>query len=156
MLSDYIILPKDLLRFFYKIYRKFTPWDLLGILVLAITFEIFGWFLATSYESLIFIFIGVAVFYWNVDSLFIIGLAIASILAVAFLLLSESMKIISFGELASSKVAVWSFYLLMIGLFKQVWDLRKTSTTIRKRSDLERPKIIQNVKPKIIKRRLDL
>jgi hypothetical protein len=124
-LKDYIFVPKDFLDLIKKLWTwsHFTDW--MGIIILAVYFFVFGYIFDASPEPLFFIAFILAMIYWSMDSRVSIALALACLVSIPVMQVLYNKNILFQGEIWSEKVAVWAYYFLVIGVVKQIFELKK-------------------------------
>lgn len=119
-IKNYILTPKDLYIIVKGWTKKMIIWDYSGIiLILALSF-ILVYLWALPLEPIIFWLFILAIVYWNLDSRISIGLALACLITIPFLLILFNKNILLAGEDWAEQVAVWAYYFLVIGVVKQI------------------------------------
>ncbi len=123
-LKDYIFVPKDIVI----LGRKFWFWshytDFLGILALLIYYVVLGRIFSLALEPLFFSGFILAIVYWDMDSRVAISLALLCLVIIPVLQILYNNNILFSGEIWSERIAVWAYYFLVIGVVKQIFELK--------------------------------
>lgn len=123
-IKDYIFLPKDFGFFGKNLWQKSHYTDFLGLFMLFIYVLVFGWFLAVPAEPLFFFGFILAMIYWPLDSRVSIALALVCLVLTPLCLFLFDKNMLFQGEIWAEKLAVWAFYFLVIGVVKQMFELK--------------------------------
>lgn len=101
--------------------RHTDPW-LRPVLLLIPTLLLFGLTSLTSVEIFFWMFF-LSVFIWNLDSRIAIGGALAGLLVIMLLSIIELFNTPDTFAFWREEIAVWTYYFLVIGVLKQLWDV---------------------------------
>lgn len=124
-LKDYIFTFKDFGFFSKKFWKRTHYTDLLGLLSLIMYVFVLGGLYRVSAEPLFFFGFIIAMIYWSLDSRVSIALALVCLVLTPFCLFLFEKNMLFQGEGWAEKLAVWAFYFLVIGVIKQMVELRK-------------------------------
>jgi hypothetical protein len=125
--KDYILTPLDLYRGIFYLFKKASRKDWFILAGLVIVFLFARNYLQWQFDSSLFFVFLLAIFIWNLDSRISIALALICLIIVPFLLALDEKLIVSELKDWAEQFAVWAYYFLVIGVFKQVFDFRKES-----------------------------
>lgn len=128
-IKDYILVPKDFGFFLKKLWQKADYTDFLGIFLLVIYALVFGWFFSVSIEPLFFFGFIIAVIYWRMDSRVSIALALVCLVLTPLCLFLFEKNFLFQGEIWAEKLAVWAYFFLVIGVVKQMFELKSERVT---------------------------
>lgn len=99
--------------------------DIMNILILTIFFLFTKDYMFWQVDSILLLLFFFSIFYRNIDSRIPIGLALICLTACPILLIMSNNYNFLEGEDWAEQVAVWTYYLLVFGVAKQVWDFWK-------------------------------
>jgi uncharacterized membrane protein YciS (DUF1049 family) len=124
-IKDYIFTPADLFHGILYVLKNIHLWDIMGLILLVLVYFNIKIFLGWQSDSTIFFLFFFAIIYWDLDSRVPIALALFFLLLCPlFYFLSNDYNLL-IGEYWAEQAAVWTFYLLVFGVVKQMWDFRK-------------------------------
>jgi hypothetical protein len=100
--------------------ERITVLDIVGGLIVAGLFALLHFVLGISGDSLFFWPFIAAVIYWNLDARVSFGFALVTLVVIPVLLILFNKEILLTGEYWAERVAVWTYYFLVIGMLKQI------------------------------------
>lgn len=107
-------------------FRPLTPKHLTGsALIAAIIAGLIMWTDLRADEIFFWVF-AVWIVWWDRDARISIGAALAGLVAIPILLALEARDIAVWDDGAAETVAVWVYFFLVIGVGKQIWDMRRS------------------------------
>ncbi len=102
-----------------------SKYDWMGIsLLLGISFGL-SWWTDFGVDDIFFWVFAVWIFWWNRDARISIGAALGGLILIPGLLALESRDIAVWNDGSAETVAVWVYFFLVIGVAKQLWDMRR-------------------------------
>jgi len=122
-IKNYLFTPKD----FFDMFKKMGQRDIIGIIILIIISFILRLFFDFKMESIIFWSFFISLFWWKLDSRISIGLALACLCTCPILLILFNKNILLLGDIWAEQMAVWTYYFLVIGVVKQIYELKSTT-----------------------------
>ena len=138
-LSDWIFTFADLRNFFRRLFefvKNASKKDWLGFLIIVVLAVAMHFGLHFSLEGIFFWLFFFVLVFWNLDSRISIGLALAGLVVIPFLLALSSRGIFFASQAAAEQVAVWVYFFLVIGVAKQIIELKFESRKVVKFSAL--------------------
>lgn len=131
--SDYLFTPRDLLRGILAMLKNMSDTDVLGeaviFLILIFVKKYLDW---GFWESLSLAF-AFAIFYWNVRFQTLFKLTLAFLLISPLLMSLFTRFDLLPAEDWAKQSATWAYYLLLFGVIKQAWELRRDDKKVRNR-----------------------
>jgi hypothetical protein len=126
-LSDYLITPKDVWKAFRKLFsvlKKMTVRDVIGVILTIVLMGVLFRNLAYFSEGVFFWPFFFVMLYWDLDSRISIGAALAGLVAIMIASIFANANV-AFMQSWPETIAVWVYFFLVIGVVKQIWDMRK-------------------------------
>lgn len=124
-MSDNFITPFDIFRGIRHVFQSIHAdgWHgYLGIILLGGSYYALHHLTHFAFDDKALWLFALGLFYWNADARLPIRIALGCIILIPFLLWSSHSWFI-YGEDWAEKIAVWTYFLLVIGVTKQILDL---------------------------------
>ena len=126
-LNDWIFTIADVRKFFRRLFefvKNASKKDWLGFLLFAVLAGAMHFGLHFSLEGIFFWLFFFVLVFWNLDPRISIGLALAGLVVIPILLALSSRGIFFASQAAAEQVAVWVYFFLVIGVVKQIVELK--------------------------------
>ncbi|HWQ59731.1 MAG TPA: hypothetical protein VN420_01125 [Candidatus Fimivivens sp.] len=126
-LSEYLFTPKDVwtgFRMLVSVVKKSTARDVVGVIVTIVLMVVLFRNLAYFSEGVFFWPFFFVMLYWDLDSRISIGAALAGLVAIMIVSIFANADV-AFVKSWPEAIAVWVYFFLVIGVVKQIWDMRK-------------------------------
>lgn len=120
----YLLTPGDVMAWFHYIVRHVTRKDIVVAVLLLLTATGALIFLQWELSTIVFLAFLFIVLWWRVDGRIPIVFSLLGLVVCAISLTLHNQDLFSYGDVVAENIAVWVYFLLVIGVVRQAVELK--------------------------------